>query len=203
MSLRSAFFYKHDFVPWEQPRSEGTQHLYELLASYDASTPDGKKKRVLDLGCGRGLHAVKLAQLGWDVTGIELIDIAADAARQRAQKHQVEVTIIQGDVAKVLSQLQGEYDLIIDIGCLHMLPKYKRKQVAEQLDRLMKPGAGLLLSAFSLPISFGGNVTAQKLERLFFNWQITRVERARVSDLPFFIRFFAPNFFQLTKNHPK
>lgn len=50
----------------------------------DSITRNWKGKKVLDYCCGEGGTSVKLAQLGCDVTGIDISDEEIKIARQRA-----------------------------------------------------------------------------------------------------------------------
>src|SRR5262245_23981246 len=52
--------------------------LTDLVEGPDALRPG----RALDLGCGTGRNSVYLAQHGWDVTGIDLVEATIAQARQ-------------------------------------------------------------------------------------------------------------------------
>jgi SAM-dependent methyltransferase len=54
--------------------------------------------RVLDLACGPGRHAVALAELGCQVTGVDLSAFLLERARQRSREASVEVEWIRGDM---------------------------------------------------------------------------------------------------------
>ena len=43
-------------------------------------------RTILDLGCGTGAHAVRLAQRGYEVVGVDLSEGMLAAARDRAQR---------------------------------------------------------------------------------------------------------------------
>lgn len=53
---------------------------------------------ALDLGCGTGIWAVKLAARGWQVTGVEIVGKALRAARKRARDAKADVRLIRGDI---------------------------------------------------------------------------------------------------------
>jgi SAM-dependent methyltransferase len=56
-------------------------------------------KTVLDLGCGTGAHAVRLAQRGYSVTGVDASAEMLQAARDRvAATGSADVDLVQGDV---------------------------------------------------------------------------------------------------------
>ena len=56
----------------------------------------GKKPGVaLDVGTGQGRNAVYLARKGWDVTGMDISQVALDAARANADKSGVELRCVK------------------------------------------------------------------------------------------------------------
>ena len=48
-----------------------------------------KPKRILDLACGFGRHAIKLAELGHNVVGIDMMEGLLDIARKSANEKEV------------------------------------------------------------------------------------------------------------------
>lgn len=64
--------------------------LSDLLVRYPAS-------RVVDMGCGTGVHAIALAQLGADVTGVDVSEGMLAKARLRAADAAVQVEFLHGD----------------------------------------------------------------------------------------------------------
>jgi len=102
----------------------------EYAASYDALYEDkdydvecdlleGIFKRsgrpvgtVLDLGCGTGAHAVRLAQHGFEVVGVDLSDGMLGAARRRAgQAGTDNVRFVRGDIRAI--RLDRRFDAVI------------------------------------------------------------------------------------------
>jgi SAM-dependent methyltransferase len=103
--------------------------------------------RALDLGCGEGVYAVHLAQQGWSVLGIDFVPAALDAARRRAEGAGVEVELLEGDV--VDHEPARPYDLVLDSGCLHHLPKAKVPAYRRRLDEWLAPGGDFVLVHFA------------------------------------------------------
>ncbi|MGD8455032.1 MAG: class I SAM-dependent methyltransferase [Anaerolineales bacterium] len=109
---------------------------------------DHRPGKAIDLGCGTGTNAIKLAQHGWESTGVDFIPKAIRKGKEKAQKAGVEVTLKVGDVTD--SNILGrDYDLVLDIGCYHSLSPRKRKQYRDNLKQLVKPGGTFLLYAFT------------------------------------------------------
>src|SRR5207302_9183638 len=60
------------------------EHVFGLYAQ-------GKVRRVLDLGCGTGGHAVPLAQRGYDVVGVDRSPDMLQRAKQRGSSARFEL----------------------------------------------------------------------------------------------------------------
>ena len=71
--------------------------------------PKGKKK-LLELACGTGIQSLRFAQVGYDVTGLDLSQEMLALAQKRAQAASQTISFIQGSMLD-LSQA-GTYDLV-------------------------------------------------------------------------------------------
>lgn len=104
--------------------------------------------RALDLGCGTGTNCIYLAVHGWQAVGVDLSSVAIRRARRKAREAGVNCRFYRADVTD-LSFLAGPFDLAIDIGCLHGVPREGRGRYASELGRLIKSGGFYLLYAFT------------------------------------------------------
>lgn len=78
-------------------------------------------KRVLDLACGEGAHAIQFAEKGADVVGVEGRKLYIDRARFAAEAMgQPQIQFTQGDVRKLDSGM-GKFDVVVLSGILHHL----------------------------------------------------------------------------------
>lgn len=102
--------------------------------------------RALDLGCGTGTNVITLAEHGWQVDGIDFVARAVKTARRKAQKKGVSDRV-QFHVGDVLDPglFQGEYELILDIGCFHSIPYHKADRYFKNVYSHLAPGGSLLL----------------------------------------------------------
>jgi SAM-dependent methyltransferase len=57
-------------------------------------------KRLLDIGCGTGSHAIELARRSWSVTGVDRSAAMLREARAKAQQANVDVRLIQSDARR-------------------------------------------------------------------------------------------------------
>jgi ubiquinone/menaquinone biosynthesis C-methylase UbiE len=74
---------------------------------------------ALDLGCGSGIWAVKLAARGWQVTGVDFVPKALRRARERAHEAGVELRLIEGDVTALRATGVGSGYRLLDFGLFH------------------------------------------------------------------------------------
>ena len=71
----------YDVMHQHRNYSQECQFADSLIQRYRQGT-----KHVLDIGCGTGEHAIKMAQLGYEVTGIDLSQDMLNIAKEKAQK---------------------------------------------------------------------------------------------------------------------
>lgn len=137
---RLSFWWRYfrDHVPWDTGIVPP-----EIIALADR-LPAGV---ALDLGCGTGTTSIYLAGRGWRVTGIDFIPKAIRRARQKASAAHMQIDFHVADVTH-LDFVQGPFDFVIDIGCLHSLTQQQQKAYATILIRLTHPGASFALYAF-------------------------------------------------------
>jgi SAM-dependent methyltransferase len=103
--------------------------------------------RALDLGCGTGTNCVYLAQHGWQCVGVDYSVLAIRRARRRARREGVDIAFHRSDVT-AMPFLVEPFDFVLDIGCLHSVPRRKRVDYAAEISRLARPGALYMLYAF-------------------------------------------------------
>jgi SAM-dependent methyltransferase/3-polyprenyl-4-hydroxybenzoate decarboxylase len=99
------------------------------------------KGRLVDVGTGPGTAAIFAARSGFGVVATDLSPAALSVARERAGD--LPIVWIVDDVLD--SRLWGQFDVAIDRGCLHCLPRSAWPKYAEALRRWVAPGGKLLL----------------------------------------------------------
>lgn len=77
--------------------------------------------RILDLGCGTGSLSVLLAEQGHQVTGLDLSPRMLDRAAEKAHRHGVPVTFLQGDAAQPRG-VGDAFDVVIERHVLWAMP---------------------------------------------------------------------------------
>ena len=82
---------------WAYADAEYTPERTEAEVRYLAAVLAGHR-RVLDLGCGTGRHAIGLARLGFEVTGVDVSDYALRRAAQAAADADVQLRLCRADL---------------------------------------------------------------------------------------------------------
>lgn len=129
---------------------------------------------ALDVGCGAGTFSVYLAQLGYNVTAVDFMPQAIEMLTQRVQREKLSVKAIQADVTKW--QTTDQFELVLDVGCLHSLPRSCRPIYKTQLMQWLAPG--------------GDFVLVHLARRNMFDWWPVGPNRVAKDDI---CRLFAPD----------
>ncbi|MDD5467766.1 MAG: class I SAM-dependent methyltransferase [Anaerolineales bacterium] len=134
----------------------------ELLAFLESRPPG----RALDLGCGTGTNVIQMARRGWSATGVDFSPRAITIARRKATLAGVKAAFHVDDVTR-LEGIEGPFDLVLDIGCLHNLPDGGASRYLANLERLLaENGAFLLYGFFKGPGGSGPGLSESTVERL-------------------------------------
>ncbi|MCR9178531.1 MAG: class I SAM-dependent methyltransferase [Alphaproteobacteria bacterium] len=97
---------------------------------------------ILDVGCGDGVLATRLAQGGARVTGIDASAEMIAAARRRAKAAGVEVDLVEGD-AGGLPFPAGHFDCVVSVATLCFVDD--PRPTIRDMVRVLKPGGRLIL----------------------------------------------------------
>ncbi len=107
--------------------------------------------RALDLGCGTGTNAIYLAKHGWQAVGVDFVARPVKKAKRKAQRAGVadRTNFLVGDVAHLEKlNLNGPFDLIVDIGCGHTLDLTQRTNYVKAAADLMRSGGVMMVYWF-------------------------------------------------------
>lgn len=109
------------------PRPE-TEELVTLILD---SVTDAGPKQVLDIGTGSGCIAIalKMERPNWDVTAIDISEVAIATARANAELNKADIHFMKADFLTGDGMPEGPFDLIVSN------PPYIRKGEAAEMDK--------------------------------------------------------------------
>ena len=133
--------YDYEDLPWEtlDPDEEIVRIVKENKM---------RKGTVLDVGCGAGTNSIFLAERGLQVVGVDISPSAIAIAEKRAREAGVMIKFIVAN-AYELDLRKESFNLILDRGCFHHIPKEHRKKYIKQNHNLLKKNGMYYLQAFS------------------------------------------------------
>ena len=126
---------------------------------------------ALDIGCGAGTYSLYMAGRGYAVTAIDFMPQATEMTWRRAAEAGCDINVVRADLRAWVTDKQ--FDVILDVGCLHSLAPSDRPVYREQLLRWLAPGGDFVLTHWHSrgwwdrwPIG-PRRVARQDVERLF------------------------------------
>ena len=93
---------------------------------------------ALDMGCGTGVDSVYLAKHGWKVTSLDFIQKALDMSKELAEQESVGLNLVCTDVLEWNNS--EKFDLLLDSGLLHNMPREKIPSYKARILSWLKPG---------------------------------------------------------------
>jgi cyclopropane fatty-acyl-phospholipid synthase-like methyltransferase len=152
-----------------------------FLARREALLQNGRS--ALSIADGEGRNSVWLAELGLEVTGIEISAVAIDKARHLAAARKVDVRFLQADMLAPgwpPTEMHGAFDWVIGIFIQFVGPEWRERQF-EVMKQLTRAGGRILLQGYTpkqLEYRTGGPsavenlYTDEILRTAFADWEI-------------------------------
>jgi 2-polyprenyl-3-methyl-5-hydroxy-6-metoxy-1,4-benzoquinol methylase len=125
----------------ERPNCAHDYVLPEVLAQVRAISR-GRPLRILDVGCGNGSVAARLAEEGHSVVAVDVSSDGIEIARAAFRNVRFEVCSVYDD--RLTSIVPGENDCVVALEVVEHL--FFPKRLFEQSYRMLKPGGRLVVS---------------------------------------------------------
>ena len=176
-------------------KNQDVASFYNVLASeYDAMTTFNKRfiyekpffrilveryglKTAIDAGCGTGFHSLLLAQLGVEVTAIDLSSEMLKCTRNHARKMKVKVTTVQSSFENLSTKIRHKVDAVFCMGnsLSHLLSKQNLRQAINNFAAVLRQGGILFLQNLNYD-----RILAQR----------DRIQSIKATDNKIFVRFY-------------
>jgi SAM-dependent methyltransferase len=143
---------------------------------------------ILDVGCGTGEDAIRLATFGHRVLGVDLARAAIERARAKASARGSVAEFLVHDAFE-LASLGRRFDTALDVGCFHTLQPADRTRYSASLAAAVRPGGRAFILCWSdrNPFGYGPERISRSAIRRSFRdgWTIEGIEPERLeSRLP-------------------
>jgi SAM-dependent methyltransferase len=202
VSLFYKFQYLVGLTPWERMPSLPIGEQAVALLEREETGREPPYGRALDLGCGTGFWSARLAQRGWEVTGIDIVPKAVRIARERARRAGADIRFVEGTVtALTAAGIASGFRLILDFGVVHGLSPEQVRAVGREVTATASEDATLLMYAFSParrgPLPRG--ISREEIEQAYGGWTITSEEPFDLTAAPRFVQKAHPRFYCLRR----
>jgi SAM-dependent methyltransferase len=120
--------------------------------------------RVLDLACGHGRIANRLADRGCRVTALDVTPLFLERARQDAERLGVEVEYVEGDMRSL--PWENEFDAIVSwFTSFGYFSDEENRHVLREAAKAVRPGGSFLIENNNLPAILRGLREVDVVER--------------------------------------
>ena len=143
----------------EEGRADWLKPEPEVIAAAERSYNSGGRV-ALDIGCGVGRHAIALASMGFQVTGIDGSDSGVAYAANDAARHGLAVDLRQGSMMS-LPMADASCDYVLAWNVIYHGDRAVVDQCVAEIARVLKPGGiyqGTMLSKRNVNFAVGREV---------------------------------------------
>jgi ubiquinone/menaquinone biosynthesis C-methylase UbiE len=129
--------------------------LKARIAADYIRTDEGKRPRVLEIGCGTGSLAIMMAKVGAIVTAIDISPLMLDEAERKAKEQGFEDSIEfhQMDATALGEHFeQGSFDFVVSTLVFSEFPPEVQRYTLREISKLLKPDGRLLVADEMLPV---------------------------------------------------
>ncbi|WP_050738525.1 class I SAM-dependent methyltransferase [Acetobacterium bakii] len=139
------------------------KHVDEVEAQCSLNLFDvSKGLKVLDVGCGSGIYSMRLAELGYEVVGIDISQEMLKKAEINAKKRGLRITFLMMDVFK-LNFEKDTFDGIFSMAAFEFIQDEK-KAMAEMF-RVLKKGGQIVIGTINANSEWGDLYTSQESKK--------------------------------------
>ncbi|MBA2873552.1 class I SAM-dependent DNA methyltransferase [Thermaerobacillus caldiproteolyticus] len=184
-----SFAYWYDELMKEAPYDSWQAFVKSKIKMYGRT----KTKRLLDVGCGTGELAIRLAKDGFDVTGVDLSENMLAVAQAKAEKQHISVQFFQQNMTELEGFSPFDCAMIFCDSLNYLQHEMEVQQTFSRIYELLHEG-GLLLfdvhSTYKMDHIFQDATFTSNDEEISYIWTCYPLEEEHSveHELTFFVR---------------
>lgn len=157
-----------DNIPWHEPGFSERMLKEHLTQDHDAASRRFEKidahvhwihhevlavqpGKLLDLGCGPGLYAMRMTGLGHQVTGVDYSPASIAYAQEQAEQHAQEINYIHADIREADYGVNYDTAMLI-YGETNVFKTTDIRSIFDKIYAALKPGGKLILEPHTFEI---------------------------------------------------
>nr|WP_320164228.1 class I SAM-dependent methyltransferase [uncultured Trichococcus sp.] len=117
--------------------------------------------KVLDVGCGTGNFSMKLAEMGYVVTGIDVSEEMLKVALRKAAEKSLSISYLRMDATE-LGFDDGAFDVVLTMAAVEFIEDTDR--AVEEMFRVVKNGGQVLIGTINADSDWGEYYQTKKLQ---------------------------------------
>ena len=112
--------------------------FYEKFLKYEFGIDGSRGEKLLDFGCGNGVHSEFFASKGFKVWGVDVVPQVIELAKKRMPKFANNFHVIEPnqDINKLLNE---KFDILFANQSLYYLSRTNLAKTLEQMDSMLNP----------------------------------------------------------------
>lgn len=129
-----------------------------------------KPCNLLITGSGKGYDAIAAAKKNYEVTAVDFSVRATEIAKKMAEENSVKVNFLQKDIFNLSGEYKNCFDAVYEYVTFCAIDPKRRKEYADVISEVIKPGGKLIALLFPIDGRPGGppfNIDILEFYKLF------------------------------------
>lgn len=135
--------------PWEKIYVKDGRVFHEPFPGFDKVLrifDENGCRRILDLGCGTGRHAIAFAREGISVLGLDISITGLGITHAWAQEEGVDIALAQADMRVGLPVAASTFDGVFSTQVIHHAALDQIRGTIGDIHRILQPGGWAFIS---------------------------------------------------------
>ena len=132
---------------------------YDRILTRKLGLTGANGERLLDFGCGNGVHSAYLAGKGFVPYGVDVVDSAIQQCRKEMPKYADHFITIE-PYAPLTGLFDAKFGLILANQSLYFLPEDILQRTLGELDSMLSDNGAVIISMIGTKHYYYGHVTA-------------------------------------------